>query len=312
MKQPNLKNSNSYLFIVGSPRSGTTILGDILNLHSEIIQWYEPYFIWDKFFRTASDDHRKEEDATPEVISYISFHFSRYLRPSNRRFLIDKSPRNSLKIPFIREIFPNARFIHILRDGRDVTLSIYKEWLRRIQIFEGKRKKPKFNYSEAGQVIARWLNRQPFIFDKVRALWHETHFHFFDKKKHLNRLRWNDRIGWGPRFKNWEEALNSQSLIQFCALQWSYCVKSVVDEWGNIPSDNKLEIHYEEFIQRPLDTLNQVLKFIEVNDDPHLFDKMPPIKKNNFNKWEKALSPYQINQIQPILTPMLKRFGYVE
>ena len=58
---------DAFVFIVGSPRSGTTILGELLDRHQHISQWYEPYFVWDHFFRTAPDDERTEAEATPEA-----------------------------------------------------------------------------------------------------------------------------------------------------------------------------------------------------------------------------------------------------
>jgi hypothetical protein len=43
--------NGSFVFIVGSPRSGTTIFGELLDKHPQLSQWYEPYFVWDRFFR---------------------------------------------------------------------------------------------------------------------------------------------------------------------------------------------------------------------------------------------------------------------
>ena len=94
-------NSDAFVFIIGSPRSGTTILGEILDGHPEISQWYEPYFIWDKHFRTAKDDVRGTRDAVPAVRHQILASFRKYQRKTGSNIIVDKSPRNSLKIPFI-------------------------------------------------------------------------------------------------------------------------------------------------------------------------------------------------------------------
>ena len=110
------------MFIVGSPRSGTTLLGEILDLHPDIAQWYEPYFVWRKFFRDAVHDERSASEATPGIKQYIHKSFVEYRRKIKHAIVVDKSPGNSLTIPFILEIFPNAHFIHILRDGRDVSM----------------------------------------------------------------------------------------------------------------------------------------------------------------------------------------------
>jgi hypothetical protein len=38
--------------------------------------------------------------------------------------IVEKSPRNALRVPFLRAVFPEAKFIHVLRDGRDVACSL--------------------------------------------------------------------------------------------------------------------------------------------------------------------------------------------
>src|SRR5204863_6522493 len=38
--------------------------------------------------------------------------------------LVEKNPRGSLRVPFLRALFPGARFVHIVRDGRDVACSL--------------------------------------------------------------------------------------------------------------------------------------------------------------------------------------------
>jgi hypothetical protein len=38
--------------------------------------------------------------------------------------VVEKSPRNALRIPFLRAVFPEARFVVIVRDGRDVACSL--------------------------------------------------------------------------------------------------------------------------------------------------------------------------------------------
>ena len=154
--------NGSFLFIVGSPRSGTTIFGELLDKHPLLSQWYEPYFVWDRYFRLASHDERAAEDATARVKEQIFKDFDRYRKNKKCLVLIDKSPRNSLKIPFILEIFPRARFIHLLRDGRDVTLSIHKEWQRRRSIVRDPRQGGRFNYFKALEVLNKFLARQTF------------------------------------------------------------------------------------------------------------------------------------------------------
>jgi len=304
---------DQFAFIIGSPRSGTTVLGDILNKHNEISQWYEPYFILDHHFRLTADDVRTENDVTPEIKQYIYSSFLRYGRHKKARIIIDKSPRNSLKVPFITKIFPQARFIHIIRDGRDATLSIHKKWKQRINIFSDPKKHHHFNYKDAFSALTSLLlNKQPMIRDKIHALWFETHGQFFNKKKHLNRLRWSGAIGWGPRFKGWEEVYNTKSLLQLNSYQWVHCISSIKEGLDAIDDTRKIEFKYEDMIANPLKTLNDILIFLDCGKDDIFFNKIPELRKDNYNKWKTGFTIDEISQIKPILTPVLDQLDYTQ
>jgi len=298
------------VFIVGSPRSGTTILGELLDNHPQISQWYEPYFVWDRFFRMAPHDERSAEDATNRVKEQIFRDFERYRKNKKCRVLIDKSPRNSLKIPFILKIFPNARFIHLLRDGRDVTLSINKEWHRRRIIANDPEKGGQLNHLKALRVLMNFLNRQTFLEDKLRALWFETHGNFINKSRQLNRIRWKGGIGWGPRFKNWQKVYAETSLLQFNANQWNACVKCIQRDWSLIQPQNRLTLRYEDLITNPGKKINEILEFIEIAVSRGFIESLPELKANNYNKWKNEFTPSQLDTIYSILTPQLLSLGY--
>ena len=301
---------NAFVFIVGSPRSGTTVLGEILDKHRDISQWYEPYFVWDRYFRDLPDDERVAEEATAKVVKQISSDFINYRKKTGSRIVVDKSPRNSLKISFIRKIFPEAKFIHIIRDGRDVTLSIQKEWQRRRDIVFGRNNQKGFNYQKALKVISDWLGRQRYIQHKLRAFWFETHGHVFNRSRHLNRLRWKGDVGWGPRFKGWDRLYQNNSILQFNAYQWLRCVENIGASWPQVPMDNKMEIRYEDLVTRGNTIIEQILEFLQVPHDENFFSRIPKLKKGNFNKWKFEFSTEQVSEIQPILSPMLINLGY--
>ena len=73
-------------------------------------------------------------DATPEVSSRLRVAFIGKFRdanggtmPQTLRFL-EKTPKNSLRIPFLRQVFPDAIFIHLQRDPRPSIGSIIEAW----------------------------------------------------------------------------------------------------------------------------------------------------------------------------------------
>jgi len=300
----------SFVFIVGSPRSGTTIFGELLDTHPQLSQWYEPYFVWDRFFRLAPHDERTAADATARIKEQIFRDFDRYRKKKKCLVLIDKSPRNSLKISFILKIFPRARFVHLLRDGRDVTLSIHKEWQRRRTIVRDPNQKGRFNYFKALAVLKTYLARQTFRPDKIRALWFETHGHVFNRTRQLHRLRWQGDIGWGPRFKNWQDVYAQTSLLQFNAHQWRACVKGIQRDWDLIQHQNRLTIRYEDLIANPGMKINEILDFVGVTSSQEFLASLPELKAGNYNKWKSEFTTSQLKEIYPILTPPLLEWGY--
>lgn len=312
MKTNRVDSVEEPVFIIGSPRSGTTILGEVLDLHPAVKHWFEPYFVWDRDFRLNKNDVREVNDATPAVTNRIRKRFEYFRRKSGCRFVLDKAPRNSLRIPFLRQVFPRARFIHIYRDGRDCTLSIHREWLKRtshvIEPVAGNEK----NKLKQWALFLKWLNLQPYMIDRLRSLWFETHGHFLNRQVWLSRLRWNGSPGWGPRFSGWEKAYESMSLLQFNAQQWHACVSSILDHWPDIPEGLKHSVRYEDFVLNPKDTFKTILAFVGLEYDPAVEQNFLEMKKGNFNKWQTAFTQSQIEEIRPILTPGLLRLGYVK
>lgn len=122
-------------FLVGCGRSGTTILGTVLGQHPDVLFLNEPRRIWrdaypitdiwtenaarngGRLVLTWADADRKNSRKLERV-------FRTELRKAGRSLLLEKLPANSFRLPFLDAIFPQARFIHLWRDGREVARSI--------------------------------------------------------------------------------------------------------------------------------------------------------------------------------------------
>ena len=122
------------IFLVGFPRSGTTLLDQILSGHSGIAVLEEKDTLQDFLGHYALSDAGMQElmSSTPEG---LAAHRRRYwqrvdeylpARPPERLF-VDKLPLNTLFIPMLLHLFPAARFIFALRDPRDVVLSCFMQ-----------------------------------------------------------------------------------------------------------------------------------------------------------------------------------------
>jgi hypothetical protein len=118
------------IFIVGAPRSGTSILYSVLRAHRALAHWPgEAHEVWEAEHHPAltgwSSNALGAEDATPATRRRIRRSF--YLVVGNKR-LIDKTPRNALRVPFVEAVFPDARYVFLTRDGRENVNSLINAW----------------------------------------------------------------------------------------------------------------------------------------------------------------------------------------
>lgn len=126
--------------LTGFPRSGTTLLEQMLDAHPDLVSSEEREFIGRELFHVFANprgtaplidilnDLRATEIA-PERRRY--FEAVEYLlgEPVGGRMHLDKNPAYNLTIPLVLRVFPETRFIVALRDPRDVVLSCYLRYL---------------------------------------------------------------------------------------------------------------------------------------------------------------------------------------
>lgn len=122
------------VFIVGMPRSGTTLVEQILAGHSQVHGAGElgviPAVIaglerWER--RTGSGRRYPDcvDDLTPEVTAGIAANVVQELQAHapDARYVIDKLPHNFENIGLIKFLFPHAKIISVRRDPRDIAIS---------------------------------------------------------------------------------------------------------------------------------------------------------------------------------------------
>ena len=122
--------------MLGSQRSGTTILARCLDLHPEIAHFYEPFYLWDHLIEGCPDDVPDPARFTPDFQRRIRASYARFSSLAGKPVIVDKSPQHCYKVPYVHRVFPDAKWVHLVRDGRAVTLSTHKEWLTRRQLAE--------------------------------------------------------------------------------------------------------------------------------------------------------------------------------
>ncbi|CAN5512444.1 hypothetical protein BH18ACT16_BH18ACT16_02990 [soil metagenome] len=119
------------IFIIGAPRSGTSLLYAILRNSSQLAHWPgEAHEVWEADHHPAMRGWESNalgaSDLTSRTESRIRTQF--FLTAGSRKRLVDKTPRNSLRVDFVNALFPDARFVFLQRDGRDNVNSLINAW----------------------------------------------------------------------------------------------------------------------------------------------------------------------------------------
>ncbi len=127
----------SPVFIVGFPRSGTTMLEQMLDAHPVYVSMDERIIIQDCIGRMKSMGftypnqlNRLGESEMRELRALYWSQAARVAQRNNDQILVDKNPLNMLRLPMIRRLFPSAKIILALRHPCDVILSCYMQNFR--------------------------------------------------------------------------------------------------------------------------------------------------------------------------------------
>lgn len=132
------------VFIVSPPRSGSTLLFETLAQSPDactiggeshgIIEGNTAFGVLGAAARGYESNRLDAVDATPEVVAALRERFRKRAfnrngeKVSGRIRLLEKTPKNSLRVPFLAKVFPDALFVYLYRDPRQVLASMMEAW----------------------------------------------------------------------------------------------------------------------------------------------------------------------------------------
>jgi hypothetical protein len=122
----------THVFLVGFPRSGTTLLGQVLASHPDVQTMEERTCLMDsaaEFFGSDSGLDRLAGLSEAELEAWRARYWQRVAESGmvpSRPVFVDKMPLNAVFLPLIARLFPHARILIALRDPRDVVLSCFR------------------------------------------------------------------------------------------------------------------------------------------------------------------------------------------
>lgn len=193
------------VFILSSPRSGSTLLfetlaqaPDLFTIGGESHQLIEQVPGLAPRDRGFDSNVLTEADASPETVQSLRRRFwaglhDRAGRPptTGRARMLEKTPKNALRIRFLQSVFPEARFVFLYRDVRQTLGSMIDAWQSgRFRTYPGLPGWPS-HQPWSLLLVPGWreLLAQP-LHQVVRAQWERTLNHILDELEALPRECW--------------------------------------------------------------------------------------------------------------------------
>ena len=279
------------IIIVGAPRSGTTLLAGLIAAHRQVAFFEEPRLIW-KYGHDRKSDMLRPADATPRVVRHIRGAFAARVRAAGKMRMAEKTPSNALRLGFIDRIFPDARFVHIIRHGLDSVLSIRSYWAGYASGMGGK------SPVRLRQRLAE-LNLLRLAYYGPEVL-----------RRLFPRLA-GTVLGpnvWGPRIPGIRGLLKDLDLLDVAALQWRMCVEAACHEGRQLAAGRYMECRLE---QMSADMLGSILEFCQLDASRQVWQAFESeyAADRASNRKSKA-SEQQIEKIRGWIDPTLKWLDY--
>jgi tetratricopeptide (TPR) repeat protein len=133
---PDFSGVRGHVFLLGFPRSGTTLLEVILEGHPNVVSLEEHELLIDSVqeFMQRPEDLEGLSRATPAALEAARASYWRRVAEAKAdvagKIFVDKYPLNTLKLPLIARLFPDARILFACRDPRDIVLSCFRHRFR--------------------------------------------------------------------------------------------------------------------------------------------------------------------------------------
>ena len=129
---PIARPASGHVFLMGFPRSGTTLIESMLTAHPDVVSLEERNTLQASVRAWLTDPaalSRLMNARDAELSAYRQDYWACVKAfgsdPSGKIF-IDKNPFNALKLPLIYRLFPDAKVVFSIRDPRDVVLSCFR------------------------------------------------------------------------------------------------------------------------------------------------------------------------------------------
>lgn len=181
------------IFILGMPRSGTTLAEQILSSHESVYGAGELNFLREAIEEELSNKNGDFNLNSSSLKKAKDYYFDKIkIFGNKKKYLIDKAPLNFKWIGLIRLIFPNSKIIHCKRNAMDVCWSNYKN------SFSSQLMDYAYGFNDLANFYKAYENLMEF--------WKK------DFRKNVFDLVYEELIS--------DKSTKTKKLLEFCDLEW--------------------------------------------------------------------------------------------
>ena len=281
------------ILIVGPNRSGKSLLARCFSCLDRVVWWSEPNTIWRIGNPSAETDRRNPEEATSSVKEHIRRAYLKKQKVSGGRRIVDDSPLHCVNVSFVRQVLPEAKIIHVFRDGRDAVADVLRSWQKPMYSFN--RKTLRFVVRRLRETPAwEWWTYLPRIVQVISS------------KAHPRNAQ---KLIRGVRYPGIEHDVEILDGIELACKQWQVCQSLVLNDLAALPPDSYVCVAYEAFVQNPVDVFNGLLQFVDepMSEKCELYLRRHITKQYLRPSGELDLGSRTLADIQPLLEPALSR-----
>ncbi|MEI6260925.1 MAG: sulfotransferase [Deltaproteobacteria bacterium] len=238
---PALRKVCKPVFILGMGRSGTTALGLVLSMHRKVGFLNEPKALWHSvlpcedligsYTQEAACYRLGALDATDLCRKWMHRIYGAYLVATFSSRVVDKYPELIFRVPFVQSLFPDAKFLFLVRNGWETCRSI-EGWSNRL------------GQQLRGEVHDWWgLDRR-----KWKLLVEQIVPEHSDLAPHVDAMRgWTDQV-------------------DMAAVEWIVSMREGLALLQRYPYD-VLRVTYEELCHDPGNVMEQIREFVGLGKD---------------------------------------------
>lgn len=304
------------ILIIGAARSGTQLLSRVMAIHPQLAYLDEPSYVWRRGFGRLAHEMYPTSAATPDVVRGIRERFRRACEERGGTRMVEKTPANCLRLGFVRAVLPDARILHLVRDGREVAVSARKKF----EGAQGKITRRELTKEGAARAAAT-IDRRERLQKAFRRGWRKLRsdrpgadvVYWLPElgEQVLAWLGYRDRSVWGPRIPGLRGLMKTHSTLEVAAIQWRLSVEEVLNYQAAHPEMPYLLVRYEDLCRKPKETVAEIYRFCELDGDaPGLDGVLAAIQVAGTRSDEAELSAGERALLVEQTGDTLRRLGY--